>query len=475
MKTYSSLNLIQQDLKDGSVTCSQLVEHYLSTIESKKHLNALVEVYADEAKTKAIEIDLKISKGNAGPLAGMVVTLKDVLSHKDHSLQGSSKILKGFKAQYSGTAVERLIKADAIIIGRTNCDEFGMGSSNENSSFGNVLNDVDNTRVPGGSSGGSAVAVQANLCLASLGSDTGGSVRQPASFCGIAGLKPTYSRISRHGLIAYGSSFDCIGIFAKEVDDIAIVLEVIAGCDEFDSTVSKINVPSYHKSANESHPKVKIGYIKETLESEGLNEEIKQSILDQLKSLKEEGHKVEEVDFPLLEYILPTYYILTTAEASSNLSRYDGVKYGFRTSGPVPLEQMYKKTRTEGFGEEVKRRIMLGTFVLSASYYDAYYNKAQKVRRLIRENTKKLFSKYDFLITPTSPTTAFKLGEHSTDPLAMYLADLYTVQASVCGLPAISLPIDHDQNGLPIGTQVIANDFEEGKLLAFSKYLMKLV
>jgi aspartyl-tRNA(Asn)/glutamyl-tRNA(Gln) amidotransferase subunit A len=474
LKTYTSLNLIQEGLKSGSLTCVQLVDHYLTNIQSKKHLNALVEVYEMEARAKAEAIDTKIKAGTSGKLAGMVVTLKDVLCHSDHGLNAGSKILEGFESQFNGTAVQRLIDADAIIIGRNNCDEFAMGSSNENSAFGNVLNEIDNERVPGGSSGGSAVAVQADMCLVSLGSDTGGSVRQPAAFCGIAGLKPTYSRISRHGLVAYGSSFDCIGIFAKEISDVALVLEIIAGADEFDSTVSKQPVQEYSKNLNGDQQKQKIAYITETLESEGLDPEIKQNIENQIALLKAAGHTVEPVEFPLLDYVLPTYYILTTAEASSNLSRFDGVKYGYRSPNAVTLEAMYKKTRTEGFGEEVKRRIMLGIFVLSASYYDAYYNKAQKVRRLIRDSSKDILSKYDFIITPTTPTTAFKFGEHSADPLAMYLADLFTVQASVSGLPAISVPSGKDKKGLPIGIQIIANDFEESKLLAFSNYFMKL-
>ncbi|HNP18144.1 MAG TPA: Asp-tRNA(Asn)/Glu-tRNA(Gln) amidotransferase subunit GatA [Fulvivirga sp.] len=474
MKTYTSLDLIQKDLKSGSLTCIQLVDQYLTNIQSKKHLNALVEVYGHEARAKAIAIDEKIKSGTSGKLAGMVVTLKDVLCHENHHLKAGSKILEGFESQFTGTAVQRLIDADAIIIGRNNCDEFAMGSSNENSAFGNVLNDIDNERVPGGSSGGSAVAVQADMCLVSLGSDTGGSVRQPAAFCGIIGLKPTYSRVSRHGLIAYGSSFDCIGIFAKGMADVALVLETISGADEFDGTVSKFPVANYVKGLNGNQQNLKVAYITETLEAEGLDPEIKQNIEYQIATLKAAGHSVEPVKFPLLDYVLPTYYILTTAEASSNLSRYDGVKFGYRSPNADSLESMYKKSRTEGFGKEVKKRIMLGTFVLSASYYDAYYNKAQKVRRLIREDSKKILSEYDFIITPTTPTTAFKFGEHDSDPLAMYLADLFTVQASVAGLPAISVPLGKDNQGLPIGIQVIANDFEEEKLLAFSNYLMKL-
>ena len=304
-----------------------------------------------------------------------------------------------------------------------------------------------------------------------LGSDTGGSVRQPAAFCGVVGLKPTYSRISRHGLIAYGSSFDCIGVFSKNIDDCALVLEVIAGEDEYDSTVSRETVPKYSKRLGRPEG-IKVAYLKETIEAEGLNEEIKEHTVNALKGIRADGYQVDEVDFPLLKYLLPTYYILTTAEASSNLSRYDGVKFGIRSLKTTDLESMYKKTRSEAFGKEVQRRIMLGTFVLSASYYDAYYTKAQQVRRIIRNKTKELLKEYDFIVLPTTPTTAFKLGEHSKDPLEMYLADLFTVQSSVVGTPAISIPNGKDKNGLPIGLQVIADDFKEAELLAFSKYLM---
>ncbi|HEX8529097.1 MAG TPA: Asp-tRNA(Asn)/Glu-tRNA(Gln) amidotransferase subunit GatA, partial [Cytophagales bacterium] len=371
------------------------------------------------------------------------------------------------------TAVQRLLAEDAIIIGRQNCDEFAMGSSNENSAYGSVLNAADPTRVPGGSSGGSAVAVQADLCLASLGSDTGGSVRQPAAFCGVVGLKPTYSRISRWGLIAYASSFDTIGIISRSVADAALLLEVIAGADEFDSTVSQLPVPAYSRQL-QLDQKPRIAYIAETIESTGLRGEIRERILGNISRLKESGHQVDAVEFPLLAYVLPTYYILITAEASSNLARYDGVKYGYRHPGDGSLEGMYKKTRSEAFGEEVKRRILLGTFVLSADYYDAYYTKAQQVRRLIKEKTDELFAAYDFLLLPTTPTTAFKLGENTDDPLKMYLADIYSVQANVAGIPAISVPVGTDQDGLPIGLQIMARRFDEARMLAFAQYVMGL-
>lgn len=475
MRSYATFRDIQHDLQQGTLSCTDLVQHHLSNIKSKAHLNAFLSVYEQEALDRAAAVDKKIKQGNAGKLAGLVVALKDVLSHTDHHLQASSKILEGFIAQYNGTAVQRLLDADAIIIGRNNCDEFAMGSSNENSAFGPVLNDIDNTRVPGGSSGGSAVAVQADMCRISLGSDTGGSVRQPAAFCGILGLKPTYSRISRYGLAAYASSFDCIGIFGTCVEDIALVLEVIAGKDDFDSTVSHTAVPSYSASLRRTtDKKYKIAYLNETLESAGLQPEIKDAASKTIDKLKSAGHEVEGIDFPLIEHFLPTYYILATAEASSNLSRYDGVRYGHRTENATDLHSMYKKTRSEGFSKEVQRRILLGTFVLSSSYYDAYYTQAQKVRRIIRDKTKAIFERYDFILMPTTPTTAFKIGEHLADPIEMYLADLFSVHANVAGVPGISIPCGTDKQGLPIGLQLIADDFEEEKLLQAANMMLNL-
>lgn len=473
LKTDSSFSKFQQSLYQNKSSCVDRVQHHLSVIKNKLHLNVFLSVYEKEALEKAAEIDEKIKRGTAGKLAGLVVGLKDVFSYKDHPLQASSKILDGFIAQYNATIVQRLLDEDAIIIGRQNCDEFAMGSSNENSAFGPTLNSIDESRVPGGSSGASAVAVMADMCQVSIGSDTGGSVRQPAAFCGVVGLKPTYSRISRYGLIAYGSSFDCVGIFSKNIEDIALVLEVIAGEDEMDSTVSHQSVAAYSELLKISdEKKYKIAYINGTLQSDVLQREIKSALTQTLTQLKEDGHTIQGIDFPLLEYTLPTYYILATAEASSNLSRYDGVRYGYRSSNTKDLESMYKKSRSEGFGKEVQRRILLGTFVLSASYYDAYYTKAQKVRNLIRQKTKEIFKDYDFIIMPTTPSTAFKLGEHTENPVAMYLADLYSVHANVAGIPAISLPIGKDLEGLPIGLQIAADDFEEAKLFQFSKVLM---
>ena len=389
----------------------------LKNIDQDSNLNAFLEVYREQAQNKATQVDHKISAGSAGRLAGLVVGLKDMLCYQDHALQAGSKILEGFESQFTGTAVQRLLDEDAIIIGRQNCDEFGMGSSNENSAFGPARNGIDPKKVPGGSSGGSAVAVQCGMCHASLGSDTGGSVRQPAAFTGIVGIKPTYSRISRYGLVAYASSFDSIGILTRNVEENALILEVIAGHDEYDSTVSRTPVPNY--TCFDPHGPARIGFIKESLEIEGVQTEVKEHTQLQLERLENLGHQVEAVDFPLMDYVLPTYYLLTTAEASSNLSRYDGVKYGYRSSTEDSLDTFYKNTRSEGFGKEVQKRIMLGTFVLSASYYDAYYTKAQKVRKLIKEKTRELFDKFDFIVMPTAPTTAFELGRFSCFTLSI--------------------------------------------------------
>jgi aspartyl-tRNA(Asn)/glutamyl-tRNA(Gln) amidotransferase subunit A len=446
-----------------------LVEHYLRVIDQhNQRLNVFLEVYAAECLARADQVDQRLANGTAGKLAGLVVGLKDVICHQAHSLQAGSHILDGFRSQFSATAVERLLAEDAIIIGRQNCDEFAMGSSNENPFFGPTRNAADPTRVPGGSSGASAVAVQVGMCLASLGSDTGGSVRQPAAFCGIVGFKPTYSRISRHGLIAYASSFDTIGILTRQVEDAALILEIIAGPDEWDSTVSRRPVPAYASGLQGlAHPP-RVAYFRETLEHPGLAPAIRQATQQAIDLLRDEGCVVESVDFPWLEYILPTYYILTTAEASTNLARYDGTRYGYRHPAAPDLEQMYKLTRSEGFGEEVKRRILLGTFVLSARYHDAYFNQAQKVRRLIREHTQAIFRNYDFIVSPTTPSTAFKIGELNDNPLEMYLADIFSVQANVVGIPAVSVPNGTDAAGLPIGLQIMADFFEEEKLLAFS-------
>ena len=474
MKSYDSLSQIQTDLKNGTLDCLSLVRGYLSTIHENTELNALLEVYDEEVIEEAERVQKKLDAGTAGRLAGLVFSIKDVYCHDGHTLTSGSKILEGFKSQFNATPIQRLLDEDAIIIGRNNCDEFAMGSSNENSAFGATKNAADPSRVPGGSSGGSAVSVQADMCLASIGSDTGGSVRQPASYCGVVGLKPTYGRISRHGLTAYASSFDCVGSMTKSVDDAALMLEIMAGSDEYDDTVSFEGVPNYSNFKNWNET-VQIASFENIIEHDALDSEVKNSIVRTFDKLKKSHNQVDLLDFEYLNYVLPTYYILTTAEASANLSRFDGVKYGYRSETAHDLESMYKKTRSEGFGHEVIKRILLGTYVLSEGFYDAYFTKAQKVRRLIKDATIGLFDKYDFIITPTAPTTAFKLNSHDRNPLEMYLEDIFTVQASLAGLPAISLPNGTDKNGMPIGIQVIANKFEEEKLLSFSKHLMENV
>ena len=468
-----TIKQIQKEIKAGQTNCEQLVREYLLKIESAKHLNAFLEVYADEAVERAKQLDKKIEAGEqTGKLFGCVIAIKDNICYKQHKVSAGSKILEGFTSLYSSTVVERLLAQDAIIIGRTNCDEFAMGSSNENSAYGNVLNAQDNSRVPGGSSGGSAVVVQANLCHASLGSDTGGSIRQPAAFCGIVGLKPTYGRVSRYGLIAYASSFDQIGPFTHNIDDAALILEVISGKDNYDSTSSSEKIADYTSELN-FEKKARIAVFPSTMNSDGLNTEVKLAIEKILNDLRGEGHSVEEVSFDLLEYLIATYYVLTTAEASSNLARFDGVHYGYRSKNANELDPVYKRSRTEGFGKEVKNRIMLGTFVLSSGYYDAYYSRAQKVRRILTEKIRGIYKEYDFILMPTSPTVAFKFGEKTDNPVEMYLADIYTVLANLTGIPAISLPLAQDKNGLPIGVQLLADKFQESKLLAFSKKMMQ--
>lgn len=464
----------QSDLKAGITTCEKLVSSFLQKIEETKHLNAFLEVFSVEATGRAKELDKKLAEGKqTGKLFGCVIAIKDNICYKQHKVSAGSKILEGFTSLYNSTVVERLLAEDAIIIGRTNCDEFAMGSSNENSAYGNVLNAQDNTRVPGGSSGGSAVAVQANLCHVSLGSDTGGSIRQPAAFTGIVGLKPTYGRVSRYGLIAYASSFDQIGPFSHNIEDAALVMEVISGKDSHDATSSSEKVPVYSTELS-FEKKARIAVFPSTLKSDGLNEEIKSSVENLLSDLKSEGHIVDEIGFDLLEYLIPTYYVLTTAEASSNLARFDGVHYGYRSQNASEMETVYKRSRTEGFGKEVKNRIMLGTFVLSAGYYDAYYSRAQKVRRILTDKIRGIFKEYDFILMPTSPTVAFKFGEKTSNPVEMYLADIYTVLANLTGIPAISLPLAEDKTGLPIGVQLLADKFQENKLLAFSNKLMQI-
>lgn len=473
-KIYSSLGEIKRDLQSGKVMVGGLVKGYLDRIKTHAHLNAFNEVFEAEAITRSKEIDARIRTGTAGRLAGMVIAIKDNICYKGHKVSASSKILEDFTSIYSSTIVERLLAEDAIIIGRCNCDEFAMGASNENSYFGPVRNYADITRVPGGSSGGSAVAVQAGMCHAAIGTDTGGSVRQPASFCGLVGLKPTYGTISRHGIIAYASSFDQVGPITRSVEDAALLLEIMAGPDDYDSTLTRSSVPPYSANLKSSSSPKKIAYLQEAISSPGVDNEVKSTLTRYIDKLRADGHTVKPVAFEYLDYIVPTYYVLAMAEASSNLARYDGVHYGYRSPNATDLVSTYKYSRSEGFGREVKRRIMLGTFVLSAGYYDAYYAKAQKVRRLIREKTDSLLQEYDFILTPTAPEPAFEIGRTEKDPVRMYLYDIFTVQASLAGVPAISLPAGNNSKGMPLGLQLLSKRFAEQELLDFSKYLLEL-
>ena len=468
MFNYESINEYHSALEDGRTSCVEAVGYYLQNIAERQHLNAFVNVYGDEALAKARELDASRGSSPKGKLHGVVVALKDVISYKNHPVTAASSILKNFTSVYNATVVEKLLAEEAIIIGHTNCDEFAMGSTNENSTYGKVLNALDTSKVPGGSSGGSAVAVQAKMCMVSLGTDTGGSVRQPADFCGIVGMKPTYGRISRYGVIAYASSFDQIGIFANSVPDVALVLEVISGGDAYDSTASEVHVPQF-SNLKGGQPKRRIGYLKEALESPALDPEIRKAMYGFLEEERAQGHSVEPVHFEFLDFIVPCYYILTTAEASSNLSRYDGIRYGFRdVDKKNDLTELYCRTRSAGFGKEVKRRIMLGTFVLSAGYYNAYFTKAQKVRQLLVAKTDLIFKDFDVLILPTAPSTAFTIGEKMDDPIAMYLADIFTVFSNLIGTPSISLPLFWHSNGLPFGLQAMTNRFCELYLLQLS-------
>ena len=471
MKTYNRISEVRSDLNSGAVSCVQLVNHYLQNIEDKKHLNAFLEVWADEALSRATLIDEKIKLGTAGRLAGVVVALKDVLAYKNHKVGSSSKILEGFESLYSATVVQRLFNEDAIFIGRTNCDEFAMGASNENSAYGPVKNAADESRVPGGSSGGSAVAVQANMCHCALGSDTGGSIRQPSAFTGSFGFKPTYGLISRFGLLAYASSFDQIGPMTKSLEDNMLLTEIMAGFDQHDATMRQQPADKYTTAV--APKKAKFAVMNEAIHHPGVAEEVKSSFKILIKNLENAGHEITYFDFPLLEQLVPAYYVLTTAEASSNLSRYTGMLYGKRSENAHDLESTYTLSRTEGFGPEVKRRIMLGTFVLSSDHYDAYYSKAQKVRRVIQDQTNSVLENVDAILIPTTSTPAFKFGEKSKDPIAMYLADLFTVQANLAGNPAISLPLFETEAGLPMGIQLMGKSFKEQELFNLSQLLIE--
>lgn len=464
---------LKKGLSEGDFTVQTLVEKYIQNIKNGAHLGAFLDVFEGEAMQRAQEIQEKISQGTAGRLAGMVIALKDNICYQGHGVSGSSKILEGFESVFSATIVDRLLKEDAIIIGRTNCDEFAMGSSNENSAYGNVKNPIHPEYVPGGSSGGSAAAVAADMCTVALGSDTGGSIRQPAAFCGIVGVKPTYGRVSRYGLLAYASSFDQIGPMSKSLADSALVYDVIAGKDPMDSTSSSRTNDGVSPIQVTNNTK-KFAVLKEAVNHPGLSAAVKNAFSQKLTALKNAGHEITEISTGLLDTLVPTYYVLTTAEASSNLARYDGIHFGYRSKESAGVDGTYLKSRSEGFGPEVKRRIMLGTFVLSSGYYDAYYTKAQKVRRLLRDETTAVLEQYDALLTPTSPHGAFKIGEKSDDPIALYLEDIFTVQANLAGIPAISIPMGENENGLPLGFQIMTKHFSEKEMFSIAQEIMDL-
>ena len=450
-------------IASSSTKATDLAASYYDRIAAvNPRLNVYLSLTKERALAQAAKIDAFAAKGDPlGPLAGIPVGIKDVLVMKGAPATAGSKILEGYRPPYDATAVSKLEAAGAVLLGKLNCDEFAMGSSNENSAYGPVRNPVDTERVPGGSSGGSAAAVAANLAVATLGSDTGGSIRQPASFCGVVGVLPTYGRVSRYGLIAFASSLDRVGPFAANVRDAAMLLGVIAGHDPKDATSSPAPVPDYAAESDKPVEGLRIGVPSEYF-GEGLDPEVRAAIENGIAALKAAGCKVKPVSLPHTRYAVPTYYLIATAEASANLARFDGVRYGYRSPSSENLSAMYSHSRDEGFGAEVKRRILLGTYALSAGYYDAYYLKAQQVRWLLAEEFLRAFAEVDAIVTPTAPTAAFKLGEKSGDPLAMYLADIYTVTASLAGICGVTVPCGATQTGLPVGMQVLASHFHEG-------------
>lgn len=466
-----TIDSIRQALDSGKFSSVDLTKAYLEAIK-QDDTNSFISIN-DKALDEAKEADKIIKSGKAQLFTGIPIAIKDVLMIKGSHTTAGSKILEDYQATYTATAIQKLKTQSVVILGKTNCDEFAMGTSNENSAYGPVKNPVDKTRVPGGSSGGSAAAIAANLAPISLGTDTGGSVRQPAAFCGVVGLKPSYGRVSRYGLIAMTSSLDQIGPFTSTVKDSAYLLQTMAGFDELDSTSSQEKVDDYIADIDKDVKKLKIGIPKEYF-SEHLDEEIKQAIEDKIKILEKEGFEIKEVSLPYTDYALSAYYLIVPAEVSSNLARYDGILYGMRPQKDMTLDNWYKDVRSQGFGPEVKRRIILGTFVLSAGYYDAYYKKAQKVRTLIKQDFDKVFEGVDVLLTPATPSTAFKLGEKINDPLSLYLADVFTVGANIAGICGLSMPIGKDKDNLPIGLQLLAAPFKETNLFKLGNYIEKL-
>ncbi|MBK9421771.1 MAG: Asp-tRNA(Asn)/Glu-tRNA(Gln) amidotransferase subunit GatA [Flavobacteriales bacterium] len=464
MNTPRTFHEAKARLASGAISVKALAQAALDRAKEHSRLNIFLELFEESSLAKAAEVDAKLANGTAGPLAGAIISIKDNLCYAGHRVSASSKMLEGYESPFTATAVQRLLDADAVIIGRTNCDEFAMGSSNENSAYGAVANPLDPSRVPGGSSGGAAASLAAGLCHIAIGSDTGGSIRQPASFCGVAGFKPTYGRISRYGLIAFASSFDQIGPLAHDITDAEMAYRIMAGTDPLDNTSSQRPV---EEPSPGSGP-LRIGYYRQCVEHPGMDAGIKAHFEAHVGRLKEEGHVVEPIDLPMADLFVPTYYILSTAEASSNLGRFDGIRYGHRSKTAKGVDETYRLSRTEGFGPEVKRRILLGTFVLSVGHYDAYYAQAMRVRRMVRDNTVRALELYDLVMTPTCPTTAFQKG-HISDPVSMYLQDIFTVQANLAGVPAISLPTGTHGNGMPFGTQLMAKPFADLQLLAMAK------
>jgi aspartyl-tRNA(Asn)/glutamyl-tRNA(Gln) amidotransferase subunit A len=457
----------RQQLERGEVSARELTDHHLARIEAvDSSVHAFLEVTADRARADADRMDEARAAGeDLPPLAGVPIAIKDNLCTKGIRTTCSSRMLESFVPPYESTVTDRLWRSGAVLIGKTNLDEFAMGGSTETSAFGATANPWNTGYVPGGSSGGSAAAVAAGECMASLGSDTGGSIRQPASFCGVVGLKPTYGRVSRYGLVAFASSLDQVGPFAKTVSDAAELLQAIAGEDPRDSTCLKAPVPNYREALGRSVSGLRIGVVRECFDQEGLDPQVKSSVLAAADVLQSLGAELVDVSCPRFNDGIATYYVIAPSEASANLARYDGVKYGFRAEDASSLAAMTARSRAEGFGSEVQRRILIGTYALSAGYVDAYYRKAQQVRTLIRRDFETAFASVDVLLTPTAPSTAFAAGAHADDPLAMYLADLLTIPANLAGLPAINVPCGFDSNGLPIGVQLIGNVLEEPLLL----------
>jgi aspartyl-tRNA(Asn)/glutamyl-tRNA(Gln) amidotransferase subunit A len=463
-----SITQLKTLIEKKDIKPQELVELYIKQVKKYQgKTNAFISFDEENIIGQVKELERKLEKGFSGKLAGMPVAIKDNICTKGIRTTCASKILHNFIPPYDATVVEKLKAEGAIIFGKTNMDEFAMGSSNETSFFGPVRNPWDLERIPGGSSGGSAVTISAKQAPAALGSDTGGSIRQPAALCGVVGLKPTYGRVSRYGLIAFGSSLDQIGPFSRNIEDCALLLECISGYDVKDSTSINVDVPPYHKNLSKDIKGLKIGIPKEYF-IEGVEEDIVKNIEHAISIFKDLGAEIKEISLPHTSYGIAVYYLIATAEASSNLARYDGVKYGYRAENINDLKNLYIKTKKEGFGEEVKRRIMLGTFSLASGYYDAYYKRASKVRTLIKNDFLKAFEEVDAILCPTSPTTAFKLGEKTSDPIQMYLSDIFTINVNLAGIPAISIPCGFDKKGLPIGMQIIGNYLEEQKILNLS-------